>query len=95
MAETILESLVRTRNMFLKNPSLVVFYHRSRMQDTPAGRQLVEIEKRYQAKLKRNFPLMTDEQIKGVHSLFHGLITAPFLDLKSLEAALDLIKLRS
>ena len=94
LPETILESLLRTRDMFLKNPSLVVFYQRARMQDSAAGRQLIDIEKRYQAKLKKSFPRMSEDQIKGIHALFHGMITAPFLDSKSLEAALELVNLK-
>jgi AcrR family transcriptional regulator len=89
--ETILESLTRTRKMFLKNPSLVVFYQRARMQNSDIGRQLIAIEKRYQEKLKKSFPKMSADQIVGLHALFHGMITAPFLDARSLEAALKLV----
>ena len=87
----LLESLLRTRNMFLRNPSLVVFYQRSRMQDSQPGRQFIAIERRFQEKLKRSYPRLTDLQISAVHGLFHGVITAPFLNPASLECALALI----
>ncbi len=90
-----LDSLLRTRNMFVKNPALVVFYQRERMKDSAAGRQLVEIEKRFQKKLKTQFPKTSEEIIKGLHALFHGIISAPFLDEESFKAALSLINFQS
>jgi AcrR family transcriptional regulator len=93
--EALLESLARTRKMFVKNPSLVVFYQRARMQDSDVCRQLVAIEKRYQQKLMKTFPKMSEEQVVGLHALFHGMITAPFLDAKGLAAALGLVRLEA
>jgi len=89
----ILDSLIQTRQMLTKNPQLAIFYQKWRSgSDSPLKSQLIEIEKRYQQKLKTVFPLFSNDKIAAVHAIFHGLITAPFLDLKSLEKAFDLVR---
>lgn len=74
----VIDSLLQTREMFVGNPALVVFYQRWRMQSSPLKNQLVEIERRYQAKIHAAFPHLSRTQVVTLHSLFHGLITAPF-----------------
>jgi AcrR family transcriptional regulator len=86
-----LESLMQTRAMFLKNPSLVVFYQKWRMQPGPVCKQLMEIEKKYQAKIKEAFPFLTSAQIVAVHGLFHGLISAPFMNDEALRESYSVI----
>jgi hypothetical protein len=47
----------------------------------------MDIEKRYQQKLKSIFPHLSKEQIEALHSMLHGIVTAPFLSEKGLVAA--------
>lgn len=86
-AGEVAESLKQTRAMFRKNPALVVFYQKWRMQDSPIGKQLEEIEVRYQKKLKACYPHLSAVQVMILHAIFHGLITAPFLTNEGLKEA--------
>lgn len=85
------DSVLRTWKMYKNNPSLAVFYQKARMSQSDLNDQMVEIESRYQKKLKKAFPHLSEHQIKAVHAIFHGLVTAPFIDEKSLDSALKMI----
>jgi AcrR family transcriptional regulator len=87
------ESLLKTRQIFLKNPALAVFYQKWRTQNSPFQKQLIEIERRYHDKLKKVFPQLSTKQILAIHGIFHGLVTAPFLNDESIREALSMVNL--
>lgn len=87
----IAQSLLRTRHLYLKNPSLAVFYLRWRSSKSPLQKQMIHFENRYQAKLKSLFPNCSPLEITIVHGLFHGLVTSPFLTDGEIEAAVGFI----
>ncbi len=91
-AGRLLESLLQTRKMFIKNPSIVVFYQKWRMQsESPIRRLLIEIECKYQEKLNSEFPHLNGSEIKTLHALFHGVVCAPFLNTVDFEVAVESI----
>ncbi|RYZ65555.1 MAG: TetR/AcrR family transcriptional regulator, partial [Proteobacteria bacterium] len=85
------DSLLRTRRIFLANPLLAVFYQRARSKNGELGDFFEDIEKRFQKKLSRQFPKCSAVEIRALHGLLHGLITAPFLDEASFKTAFGLI----
>lgn len=88
---SLLESLKKTRAMFLANPALAAFYQRWRMEDSPYRAPLIKMEKRYQNKVRKAFPRMSQGQVLSFHAMLHGLITAPFLDEEAFEEAAGVV----
>lgn len=85
------ESLLQTRYLYLKNPSLAVFYLRWRSLKSPLQKHMMDLEKKYQTKLKALFPKCTAFEIEIVHGFFHGLVTSPFLSDEAIKAAVEFI----
>jgi AcrR family transcriptional regulator len=81
------ESLLLSRKLFLANPAFAVFYLKWRMEKSPLQSKLLEVERRYQQMLSRQFPGLTKGEITALHGIFYGVVTAPFLD----EAAIKTI----
>lgn len=79
------ESLRQTRVMADANPALAVFYLKWRSQASPLRDQLIQFEKRYVAKLRKAFPHLTATQAELVQAFLHGLITAPFVEEKTMD----------
>ena len=89
------ESLRVTLNLYKENPSLALFYQRWRNTPSKFQDKIHQIESRYDQKLKDNFPRAKVAQRKALRGLFHGLVTAPYIDEESLDAALDLLNLEN
>ncbi|MGZ3651324.1 MAG: TetR/AcrR family transcriptional regulator [Bdellovibrionota bacterium] len=86
-----LESLLQTREMFLENPALAVFYQKWRAEPLSLlGQKFIEIEKRYQAKIAEAFPSLRPNSVVTLHAIFHGLITAPFATTESIREGFEL-----
>ena len=81
----LLESLRHTRELFLKTPSLILFYQKWRALSSPLQKRLIAIEKRYQKKLSEAYSFLNPREIIVLHALMHGAITAPFLDPASFD----------
>lgn len=80
-------SLRQTHKMFLENPSLGLFYMKWRTTPSPFQINCINLEKRYQKKLQNLFPHLTKDQVEALHSILHGIATAPFLSNKGLVVA--------
>lgn len=79
-----LGSIMDTRNSLMKHPDVITFYFKWRTSRTKLQKYLIEIETEYQALLATAFPRLSRNQIAGLHGLFFGLVTAPFLTRESI-----------
>ncbi len=86
------ESLLYTHKLFSENPSFGMFYLKWRTTPSPLQTLYLDIEKRYQARLKRIFPTLSTADVEALHALLHGIVTAPFLTEEGLDAAVLLIE---
>lgn len=81
----IAESLTMTRQILLKNPSLAVLYQRGRTTPSPLRDKFMEIEARYQEKIRKALPSLSEAEAVFLHALFHGILTAPFITDKAFK----------
>jgi AcrR family transcriptional regulator len=79
------ESVLISRDYFRQNPSFAVFYFRWRMTKSPLQMRLVELEKKYQAMLKKAFPKLSHEKILVLHAINQAVVTSPYLSVEALE----------
>ena len=91
----LVDSLVLTHRMYKQNPKLAAYFHHWRQSQNELAKVFIEVEKKYEGKLRALFVKATPDQIRGLHSIFHGLVTAPYLERSSIEAALNLLKLET
>lgn len=75
----LLDSLLQTRRTLEKTPALVVLYQKTSFSTSELKHLFALIDRRYQEKLIRAFPHLSLEQIRSLHAILHGLITAPFM----------------
>ncbi len=73
------EQIKQARQRMLNFPSAILFYQKWRSQDSWLKQEFIIIENKFQLKLSKRFPEMSKLQILSLHSLIHGLVTAPFL----------------
>jgi hypothetical protein len=86
-----LESLLLTHRAFLEVPGLAILYLRSRSPHSALREDFIDLENRYAAKLRAALPHLKPLEIKAVHAIFHGLVTAPFANEEILRAAFSLL----
>lgn len=92
---SLLESLMLTHQMYKTNPVLATFYQKWRNFPSDIQNRFLDVECRYEKKLKKSFPKASQTQIKALHAVFHGLVTAPYIEQDGIRAALQLLKLES
>jgi hypothetical protein len=80
--------MVETYRWLSKVPSLTIFYLKCRMTKSPIQKKLVGIEHIFQKKLARYFPSLDKNQISALHSVLHGIVSAPFASEESVRASL-------
>ncbi len=85
-------SLVRTRKIYLETPAIVTFFHRWRLEDSPARERIIDMEKTFQDKLQKALPWLKRDEILAVHSIIHGVGTSPFATPGSVEIVVELLK---
>lgn len=85
------ESLLQSRKLFLADPSFALFYLKWRTTSSPLQRRMIEIEERYQAMLQEHFPRLKKAEVVALHAMFYSVVTAPFLEEKSIKALLGLV----
>jgi AcrR family transcriptional regulator len=90
--ERLREVLIQTRRVHLRHPEIAAFYQRWRSQPSPLRDQLIKYEKRFQQKLRKTYPHLTNAQVIAIHGIFHGLITAPFMNDDAVAEVAELIK---
>jgi len=86
------ESVLKTREMFLKTPSFVTFYMKWRMTKSSLQEIFLRFEKQYQDSLQNFFPHLTRAKIIALHAILQGVVTAPFLTPESLDEIFELTK---
>ncbi len=69
----------QARQKLVDFPELTLFYIKWRGRSSDLQAEFIEVEKRYQRRLKRMFPSLSDHEILIRHTVLHGLVTAPFL----------------
>lgn len=69
-------------------PELTTFYLKSRSGKSFLRDRFLSFEKRYQKKLQRIFPKLTETDAIAFHSIFHGIVSAPFATSQSTEFAI-------
>ena len=87
------ESLKLTQQIYHAYPSLAIFFQKWRKTESQIAEMLLECEKKYEAKLKKAFPKADADQVKAIHAIFHGLVTAPYLKSNTIPTALQLLQL--
>jgi len=87
----LLESVLRTHQMFMNAPALAILYLRSRTEASFLQKSFMQLEERYQAKLRKALPNLNNAEIGALHAMLHGLVTAPFADQESLTAAVRML----
>ena len=92
---SVISALIRTYTIYKQNPDYAVFFQKWRHKPSDVQKILLDAEMRFEQKLRSQFQLASEDQIKGLHALFHGLATAPYLEESSLRAAFSLIDLAS
>ena len=90
---SLLQSLRLTHEIYRRNPSLAVFFQKWRNTDSEIATMLKESERKYEAKLSLSFTKASPAQVRSLHAIFHGFVTAPYLDATTIEVALRLIRI--
>ncbi len=85
-------SLLATRKLYLKNPAVVTFYHRWRLEAGPAQKRIIQMEKKYQSKLQAALPWKAPEEILAIHTIIHGVVTSPFTTPQTVAIVTELLK---
>lgn len=73
------ERVKRTREYLIQNPEITVFYLKWRATNSWIEKELIAVETKFQQKLKKLFPSLSEEKIWILHAQLHGIVTAPFL----------------
>lgn len=74
------------RELMQQHPDAVSFYQKWRSSSSELQKLFIQIEKKFQKKLKKIFPELSEQEILTAHACIHGLVTSPFLSPE--EAAL-------
>ena len=81
------------RKHILKFPEAAIFYQKCRSLDSSLKKKFILTEQKFQKNLKKIFPLKSDTEILVVHTIIHGLVTAPFLTVDDVEDVLKYLKI--
>lgn len=87
------DSLMITHRMYKESPSYATFYQKWRNVQSPIRDKYLEIEDLYDKKLMSFFPRASSAQRRAIQAVFHGLVTAPYVDESAIRAAVQLLKL--
>lgn len=88
------DSLKKTHAIYMRNPSFAIFFQKWRNKPSKIRDKYIEIEELYDKKLSVLFPRANPHQRKAIHAFFHGLVTAPYVDEKTIDECLGLLKLK-
>jgi AcrR family transcriptional regulator len=86
------ECLNLSREMFQANPEFMIFYLKWRVKKSPLQQKMMEIEKRYHAKLKMIFPKIEPDEILALHALIQGIVSCPFMTPNLFKRSLAMIR---
>ena len=88
----IAEALMKTQSIYLKNPAIVVFFHRWRIKPSEIQTQILKIENQFRAQLQAVFPELSSLEITALHTLMHGVVTSPFTSAEAVQIVASVIK---
>lgn len=80
------ERIMLARDLIQKHSEAVAFYQKWRSSNSEYQKLFLQVEKKFQKKLKKIFPKLDEREILTAHACIHGLVTSPFLTPE--EAAL-------
>lgn len=86
------KSLIRTQKIYLRTPAIITFYHRWRQEQSPMQKRMLEMERRYQAKLLQAFPHLTKDEMLAVHAAMHGVVTGPFVSAAAARVVAEMLR---
>ena len=87
--DSFLQKVQNARKLMEEYPQAAVFYLRWRDSDTFIKDELIKTENDYQKMLGESFPHLGPIQIKALHSLLHGFVTAPFVNHKDIPKMIE------
>lgn len=77
------------RERMIQFPEAIIFYQKWRARNSWLQAEFVAIERKFQHRLKSDFPHLTETQVLGLHAVIHGLVTAPFLTSQEVDNILQ------
>lgn len=81
------------RKHILLFPEAAIFYQKCRSLESPLKNKFILIEQKFQKKLKKIFPHKSETEILVLHTIIHGLVTAPFLTVSDVDSILKYLKI--
>jgi len=89
-----LKSKVKHARLLMQNHhEAILFYQKWRVSNSKFSEFFIEIEQKFQKKLSKFYPNLSQKEIVLAHAFIHGLVTSPFLSPE--EAADGIDRLRS
>lgn len=80
------DQIMAARKRMLMHPEAVVFCQKWRRKDSWLTSEFVSTENRFQGLLRKDRPDLTEMQTLAIHTMVHGLVTAPFLSAEKAGA---------
>ncbi len=78
------------RKILSEYPSAIVFYQKWRSsQNKEIKNQFVKVERDFQETLSNIFPDTSHQEVKMIHALIHGFVSAPFLSPSEAKAGFE------
>lgn len=93
MSGRLKECVNRSQIMFQRYPEFIIFYFKWRMKSSPLQKKLIEIEMRYQNKLRMLFPRLKEDELVAFHAVMQGLVSTPFITPEIFDKAIAMLKL--
>lgn len=91
--QTLPEMIMEARLRVYDRPEAILFYQKWRAKESWLQNEFIVVEKKFQRQLKKTFPGLTGNQILSLHTVIHGLVTAPFLNpVQSAQVCEELLK---
>ncbi len=84
----LLECSKMSYRLFHDNPEFMSFYFHWRFKKSIIQQRLIELELSYEARLKKLFNQLEEDQVKSIHAAIQGIVTAPFLEEHQFEMAI-------
>ena len=84
------KSVKKTRQKLQKSHYVLTFYFFWRYKDSPIRSYLEEMEFKFQKRVKKLLPYLSQKEVVGVHTILFGIVVSPFLsDGIAFESALS------
>ncbi|MCO5141604.1 MAG: hypothetical protein M9962_00780 [Oligoflexia bacterium] len=81
--------LIKAKKKLQENIDPALFYLKWRATTSPLNEAFKKVEAKFQKKLKEQNPNLTQIELLALHTIIHGIVTAPFIEQ---EEAIQLIQ---